>query len=180
MRRKKWIGLILSMVMILTMVACGGAADEISLGDTSSETMSETVSEDVSETDSETVSEEKDVPSESEVADSENQSEEESSKEEKTSEEESASEEESVSEEESESEEPEFTVQDHDAILFVKKAVNVRIGPSTDYEKIGGLSKGEQIQITGIADTGWYRIQYNGAEAYVASSYLIDETAYQA
>lgn len=88
--------------------------------------------------------------------------------------------EENNSEEESASEEPEFTVEEHSAVLFVKKAVNVRKGPSTDYEKIGGLNKGEQIQVTGIADTGWYRIQYDGIEAYVASSYLIDEASYQA
>jgi len=87
---------------------------------------------------------------------------------------------EEVPSEESVSEEPEFTVEEHSAILFVKKAVNVRKGPSTDYEKIGGLSKGEQIQVTGIADTGWYQIQYNGEEAYVASSYLMDEASYQA
>lgn len=85
------------------------------------------------------------------------------------------SEEESVSEEE-----PEITVEEHNAVLFVKKAVNVRKGPSTDYEKIGGLNKGDQIQVTGIADTGWYQIQYNGETAYVASSYLMDEASYQA
>lgn len=94
--------------------------------------------------------------------------------------EENLSEDESVSEEESIAGEPEYTVQEHSAVLFVKKAVNVRKGPSTDYEKIGGLGKGEQIQVTGIADTGWYRIQYNDAEAYVAGSYLVDESTYQA
>ncbi len=182
MRRKKWIGLILSMVMILTMAACADTADEITLGDTSAEVMSETESEDVSETENDSVSEEEiqEAPSETEETDSENVSEEENSQAENASEEENISEAESIPEEESVSEEPEFTVQAHDAILFVKKAVNVRKGPSTDYEKIGGLSKGEQIQITGIADTGWYQIQYNGTEAYVASSYLIDETSYQA
>ncbi len=77
-------------------------------------------------------------------------------------------------------EEPEFSVEAYEAVLFVKKAVNVRSGPSTDFGRIGGLSGGEQIQVTGIADTGWYQIQYNGATAYVAASYLMDEASYQA
>lgn len=77
-------------------------------------------------------------------------------------------------------EEPEFSVEAYEAVLFVKKAVNVRSGPSTDFGRIGGLSGGEPIQVTGIADTGWYQIQYNGATAYVAASYLMDEASYQA
>lgn len=95
--------------------------------------------------------------------------------------EEASSEEASVEEvSEEESEEPAFTVEAYDAILVVKKAVNVRKGPSTDYEKIGGLSRGDQVQVTGIADTGWYQIQYNGTTAYVSANYLMDEASYQA
>ena len=76
--------------------------------------------------------------------------------------------------------EPEFVVKDHEAVLFVKNPVNVRKGPSTDYEILGGLEKGKQIKVTGLVDTGWYRIQYNDENAYVYSSYLIDEASYQA
>lgn len=76
--------------------------------------------------------------------------------------------------------EPEFVVKDYDAVLFVKNPVNVRKGPSTDYDVIGGLEKGKQITVTGLVDTGWYRIQYNDENAYVYSSYLIDEASYQA
>ena len=79
-----------------------------------------------------------------------------------------------------ETKEPEFVVKDYDAILFVKNPVNVRKGPSTDYDVIGGLEKGKQITVTGLVDTGWYRIQYNDENAYVYSSYLIDEASYQA
>lgn len=127
------------------------AQEESEREETASEEVSEEASENVSDRDSEEVSE-----NASEEADSEE-----------------------VSEEE-ESEEPEFTVEEYNAVLYVKKAVNVRTGPSTDYNKIGGLNKGDQIQITGIANTGWYQIQYNDAIAYVASSYLIDEASYQA
>ena len=57
--------------------------------------------------------------------------------------------------------EPEFVVKDYDAVLFVKNPVNVRKGPSTDYDVIGGLEKGKQITVKGLGDTCWYRIQYN-------------------
>lgn len=177
-------GIILVLALALTMAACNSATEDVSSDIPSSQEVSEVVSEDGSENDSEVTSDEeiKEDPSSSEeMSETESASEEEStSEEENASEPESASEEDSTSEEESVSEEPEFTVEAYDAVLFVKKAVNVRKGPSTDYEKIGGLSKGDQIQITGIADTGWYRIQYNGEEAFVASSYLIDEASYQA
>ena len=174
--------LLILTVLVLSLTACEATAEastedsntEVASTDTSEEDSAyqEEASEEVSakEDSSEVSSEE---PAE-EVSEKEEQSEEESKSEEENKSEESIPEEESVSEE------PEFTVQEHSAVLFVKKAVNVRKGPSTDYEKIGGLNKGQQIQVTGIADTGWYRIQYDGAEAYVSSSYLIDEASYQA
>lgn len=175
MRRVR--GIILVLVLTLAMTACGTYA-EVSSENTNSQ------NEEVSESDSEELSESDSGESEdadtSEVASetSEEVAENSESESETTEElsEENISEEESVSEES----EPEFTVEEYSADLYVKKAVNVRIGPSTDYEKIGGLSKGQQIQVTGIADTGWYRIEYNGSEAYVSSNYLVDEATYQA
>ena len=199
--------ILLLVVLVFTMTACEtstevssevGSAGTESAEDIENTTapdeedlVNDSVEEDISETMSEAASEEEtgNAGTSEEISTSEetNASEETSASEEtttseeaNTSEENGTSEETSTSEEESVSEEPEFTVQEHSAVLFVKKAVNVRKGPSTDYEKIGGLNKGEQIEITGIADTGWYQIQYNGTTAYVASSYLIDEASYQA
>lgn len=181
MKRVKCI--ILIAILTLTMAACNMSAvttsEDISSGSENTEVVSaEDGSEDSQES---SVKEDREVSeqaSEEDVAEEQDSSKEDASDSENNSEE--ASEAEEVSEEEEESEEPEFTVEEYDAVLFVKKAVNVRKGPSTDYEKIGGLNKGEQIQVTGIADTGWYQIQYNGATAYVASSYLMDEASYQA
>ncbi len=180
MRRLKCI--ILIAILTLAMTACNTSAvstsEDISSGSGSTEVVSS--EEDSEEIQGNSVGEEKEVSEP--ASDAEVEEEQESSKEE-TSDSENASEETSEAEEVSEeekSEEPEFTVEAHNAVLFVKKAVNVRKGPSTDYEKIGGLNRGEQIQVTGIADTGWYQIQYNGTIAYVASSYLMDETSYQA
>lgn len=181
MKRVKCI--ILIAILTLAMAACNTSAvttsEEISSGSENTEVVySEEDSEDLQEN---SVEEDKEVSgqaSEEEIKEEQDSSKEDASDSENNSEE--ASEAEEVSEEEEESEEPEFTVEEYSAVLFVKKAVNVRKGPSTDYEKIGGLNKGDQIQITGIADTGWYQIQYNGATAYVASSYLMDEASYQA
>ena len=71
--------------------------------------------------------------------------------------------------------EPEFTVTELNATKYATQSVNVRSGPSTDYDKIGGLTTNQEVQVTGQANTGWWRIQYNGGEAYVSDKYLADE-----
>ena len=181
MKRVKCI--ILIAILTLTMAACNTSAvttsEDISSGSENAEVVSsEEDSVDSQENSVEEKTEVSEQTSEEDVKEEQDSSKEDASDSENNSEE--ASEAEEVSEVEEESVEPEFTVEEYNAVLFVKKAVNVRKGPSTDYEKIGGLNKGDQIQITGIADTGWYQIQYNGATAYVASSYLMDEASYQA
>ena len=83
---------------------------------------------------------------------------------------------EAVSESDSEAVvEPEFTVTEVTATKYATQSVNVRSGPSTDYDKIGGLTTNQEVQVTGQANTGWWRIQYNGGEAYVSDKYLADE-----
>ena len=181
MKRVKCI--ILIAILTLAMAACNTSAvttsEDISSGSENTEAVSsEEGSEELQESSVEAEKEASGQASEEDMKEEQDSSKEEVSDSENASEETSETEE--VSEEEEKSEEPEFTVEEYNAVLFVKKAVNVRKGPSTDYEKIGGLNKGEQIQITGIADTGWYQIQYNGMTAYVASSYLMDEASYQA
>ncbi len=177
MRRVKCI--ILIAILTLAMTACNTSAvttsEDISSGSENTEVVSS--EEDSEEPQESSVEEEKEV---SDQASDEDVKEEQDSSKEEASDAENASEETEAPEAEEISEEPEFTVEEHNAVLFVKKAVNVRKGPSTDYDKIGGLNKGEQIQVTGIANTGWYQIQYNDAIAYVASSYLMDEASYQA
>ena len=77
--------------------------------------------------------------------------------------------------EESEEEEPqqEFTVEEKEAaIMYAKSGVNVRKGPSQDYEKIGSLSAGQEITVTGVADTGWYQITYQDQTGYCSNNYL--------
>ena len=81
------------------------------------------------------------------------------------------------SEIEAEPEEPElpaYTVTEMSAVLYAQKASNVRSGPSTDYEVIGGLAINTEVTVIGKASTGWYQISYGGEEAFVAGSLLKD------
>ena len=49
--------------------------------------------------------------------------------------------------------------------------VNIRSGPSTNTDVLGGLFRGQTI--TAISSSqGWTKISYDGSTAYVASSYL--------
>ena len=72
-------------------------------------------------------------------------------------------------------EEAAFTVKEMSATKYAKQSVNVRKGPSADYEKFGGLSTNQKVTVTGQADNGWYRIEYNGAEGFVSNKYLSDQ-----
>ena len=80
------------------------------------------------------------------------------------------------SEEPSKPETPTYTYTDLSKTMYAKSSVNVRSLPSTDGEKLGGLSKGQEVSVSGQCnETGWYRINYNGGTGYVSSSYLVDE-----
>lgn len=68
-----------------------------------------------------------------------------------------------------------YTYTELSATMYAKSAVNVRDLPSTDGNKLGGLSSGQTVTVTGKCnETGWYRIDYNGSVAYVSNSYLVD------
>ena len=79
-----------------------------------------------------------------------------------------------VNEETEEPSLPEYTVTTYDEvqIMYATGAVNVRKGPSTDFERIGALAYGQEITVTGQADTNWYEIMYGEETAYVSNKYL--------
>ena len=69
-----------------------------------------------------------------------------------------------------------FSVEDlADTTMYAKQTVNVRKGPSADYEQLGSLSSGQEVTVTGIADSGWYRIKYNDEDGYCSNNYLQTE-----
>ena len=67
-----------------------------------------------------------------------------------------------------------YSVVEMSATKYAKQSVNIRKGPGTDYEKIGSLTMNQKVTVTGQADNGWYRISYNGGDAYVSDKYLVD------
>lgn len=177
--KKRIYSILMVVVMTIALVACGTA--QSSPDSEAVETVKEVAesadtenSEAVSETEQATEAPVDEAASEAESAEiaSEPESSETASTPETSTEENS----EAVSEPDSEAVvEPEFTVTEVTATKYATQSVNVRSGPSTDYDKIGGLTTNQEVQVTGQANTGWWRIQYNGGEAYVSDKYLADE-----
>ena len=61
-------------------------------------------------------------------------------------------------------------------MLVSSDALNVRKGPSSNYDVAGQLKKGDRVQI--IDSSGqWWKIRAGNIEGYVNSSYLIEENA---
>ena len=60
--------------------------------------------------------------------------------------------------------------------MYARAAVNVRNQPSTDGEKVGQLTQGQEVTVTGqCEETGWYQIELNGGKAFVSNSYIVAE-----
>lgn len=75
----------------------------------------------------------------------------------------------------SEEEEVVYTYQELNQTMYAKSSVNVRTLPSVDGDKVGKLSKAQEVQVTGRCnETGWYRISYKDDVAYVSDSYLVN------
>lgn len=66
----------------------------------------------------------------------------------------------------------EITVTELSATGEITSDVNVRKGPSTDYEKIGTVRAGETVTVTGESHDGWYRIKFQGGEGFVYGKYM--------
>lgn len=50
--------------------------------------------------------------------------------------------------------------------------VNIRTGPSTDYESIGMVSRGTILTFIGKDGNGWYQVIYNNRNAYIIEDYV--------
>jgi len=61
-----------------------------------------------------------------------------------------------------------YTVEEMSAVMYAVTNSNIRKGPSTDYEIIGGAKTGKALTITGRADTGWYRVDLGGKEGFIS------------
>ena len=70
----------------------------------------------------------------------------------------------------------EYTVTPMEEVsMYAVSAVNVRKGPSTDFDRVGALRHGQEIKVVGEASTGWYEIVYGEEKAYVSNKYLQTE-----
>lgn len=69
-----------------------------------------------------------------------------------------------------------YTYTDLNQTMYAKQTVNVRDLPDQNGTKVGGLSTAQEVTVTGQCnETSWYRISYNGTEAYVSNNYLLTE-----
>ncbi len=69
-----------------------------------------------------------------------------------------------------------FTVEEmEETTMYSTISLNVRSGPSIDFDKIDTLKEGEAVTVTGIASTGWYQVLVDGEVGYVSGKYLTDE-----
>lgn len=69
-------------------------------------------------------------------------------------------------------EEPAAGVQDVDETVYATDSVNIRSDAKETAERVGQVYKGETLHRTGILDSGWSRVDYNGQTAYVKSEYV--------
>lgn len=69
-----------------------------------------------------------------------------------------------------------YTFTEMKETMYAKSQVNVRSLPSTDGEKVGKLTSGQEVKATGqCAETGWYRIVFEDGTAYVSDGYIVSE-----
>ena len=59
--------------------------------------------------------------------------------------------------------------------LWAKQDVNVRQKPDTNSKKLGTLHEGNGIVATAKASNGWYKVIFEGGEAYIYYTYLTDK-----
>lgn len=71
--------------------------------------------------------------------------------------------------------ETEVTFTDVSETVYAIQDCNLRESWSTDSEKVGYLTAGQEVERTGIGDNGWSRINYNGQVVYVATRLLTTE-----
>lgn len=131
-------------VMMISLIGCGKASEPMPIEATEAVEESETV-EEVTETVEETTETE-------EVA-----------------EEEAPAAEEPVAEEPSSP----YSYTELNQTMYAQSTVNVRDLPEQTGGKLGSLSTNQEVTVLGQCnETGWYKISYNGGEAYVSDSYL--------
>lgn len=75
------------------------------------------------------------------------------------------------------SSEENFTVEDFTGTYYISSSggLNVRRGPSTQYDIIGNLPYGEEINVTGKTNNDWYELPYQGTIGFISAKYVSTE-----
>ncbi len=58
------------------------------------------------------------------------------------------------------------------ATMYATDTVNVRAGAGTDYDKLGRISWGSELQVLGFTDNDWYEVSYNGETGFIRGDYV--------
>lgn len=170
--------MILALILILSLYGCG--KQETAVDEVSSDAVAESDSSDI--VDEQAEEQTQDDSAEVEIADSDDKDQAETADENKDTESDAADSEAADDEDAEESSLPEYTVTVYDEtiVMYAASSVNVRKGPSTDFDRIGALKSGQEVTVTGQADTDWYEIQYGEDTAYVSNKYLLNEEEFAA
>ena len=56
--------------------------------------------------------------------------------------------------------------------MYVQERCNIRAGYSVDSERVGGLDVGTEVTVVAEYSNGWYKINYDGGEAYIKGAIL--------
>jgi uncharacterized protein YkwD len=68
-----------------------------------------------------------------------------------------------------------FSVTKKKETLYAMNALNVRLGPGINYDRIGTLSINQKVEVTGVTENLWYEIAFNGQTGYCSGKYLSEE-----
>ncbi|MDR0220098.1 MAG: SH3 domain-containing protein [Lachnospiraceae bacterium] len=72
-----------------------------------------------------------------------------------------------------EEEDPDPDIIKMDVLMYTIDNVNIRMGPSVDYEKLGYILAGTVVHVTGQSrETNWYRIQYGEGDGFLSNNYV--------
>lgn len=71
--------------------------------------------------------------------------------------------------------EKEVKITDVNETMYANQNCNLRKSWTTKSDKVGYLTKGQEITRTGVTDNGWSRIKYNGKDVFVLSTLITKE-----
>lgn len=71
-----------------------------------------------------------------------------------------------------------FTATADAATIVNTSVLNVRQGPGTNTAIVGKATRGQALNVTERLASGWIKIDYNGAPAYVSGQYTMETASY--